>query len=65
MPKEKVIDLHTFMETFMENIAHFPNRIALRSAAASRGISYGKLQEYSGRVYAYLKQNGMGKEDRF
>ena len=55
--------MKSFMKILSENIARFPERIALRSSTASRGISYGELDEYSGKVYAYLKQKGIGKED--
>ena len=31
--------------------------------AHSSGISYAQLDDMSGRVYAWLKQNGIGRED--
>ena len=55
--------MKTFMENLMENFAAFPDRIALRSSVASQGITYGQVNEYSGRIYAYLKQKDIGRED--
>lgn len=37
--------------------------IALKSSAASKGITYNKLWDYSGRLYAYLKDKNISKED--
>ena len=40
-----------------------PDEAILYDEAHSRGITYAQLEEMSGRVYAYLKQNGIGRED--
>ena len=40
-----------------------PNASILFDEAHSKGITYSKLDDMSGRVYAYLSQKGVGKED--
>ena len=40
-----------------------PNSAILFDEANTKGITYAKLDELSGRVYAYLSGNGIGKED--
>jgi len=40
-----------------------PNTNILFDEAHSKGISYSKLDDMSGRVYAYLKSKGIGRED--
>ena len=55
------------MEYIIEKLAQYtrmkPDEAILFDDAHSRGITYAQLQDMSGRVYAYLKQNGIGKED--
>ena len=43
--------------------AETPNTAILFDEAHSKGITYAQLDDMSGRVYAYLKQNNIGKED--
>ncbi len=40
-----------------------PNSAILFDEAHSKGITYAQLDDLSGRVYAYLSQKGVGKED--
>ncbi len=40
-----------------------PNTAILFDDAHSKGITYEQLDNLTGRVYAYLKKNGVGKED--
>ena len=40
-----------------------PNAAILFDEANTKGITYAKLDELSGRVYAYLSDKGIGKED--
>ncbi len=40
-----------------------PGEPILFDDAHSKGITYSQLEDMSGRVYAYLKQNGIGRED--
>ena len=40
-----------------------PNAQILFDEAHSKGITYAQLEDLSGRVYAYLTANGIGKED--
>lgn len=55
------------METIIQKLQRYtkedPNAVILYDEAHSNGISYAKLDDMSGRVYAYLKANGIGKED--
>ena len=40
-----------------------PGAAILYDDAHSKGVTYAQLDDMSGRVYAYLKENGVGKED--
>ncbi len=40
-----------------------PNAAILFDEAHTKGITYAQLDDMSGRVYAYLADNGVGKED--
>ena len=40
-----------------------PNAAVLFDEAHSKGITYAQLDDLSGRVYAYLTEKGIGKED--
>ena len=51
------------IEQLAEFTASFPNNAILFDEAHSKGITYAKLDDMSGRIYAYLKQNNIGKED--
>ena len=55
------------METIIQKLQRYtkedPNAVILYDEAHSNGISYAKLDDMSGRVYAYLKANDIGKED--
>ncbi|MCR5079409.1 MAG: AMP-binding protein [Bacilli bacterium] len=50
----------------LEQLAEFtsksPNSAILFDEAHGKGITYAKLDDMSGRVYSYLKKNGIGKE---
>lgn len=43
--------------------AESPNNAILFDEAHNKGITYAQLDDLSGRIYAYLKQNNIGKED--
>ncbi len=53
--------------TILEQLANYtkesPNSAILFDEAHSKGITYAQLDDLSGRVYAYLVNNGIGKED--
>ncbi|MCR5302900.1 MAG: AMP-binding protein [Lachnospiraceae bacterium] len=51
-----------FMEKFFENCRSFEKDAAVINAKTGAKISYGELYELSGKVYAYLKSNGIGRE---
>ncbi len=55
------------METIIQKLRQYtkedPNAAILYDEAHSNGISYAKLDDMSGRVYAFLKSKGIGKED--
>ena len=40
-----------------------PSAPILFDDAHTKGITYAKLDDMSGRVYGWLKQNGIGRED--
>ena len=53
----------TFMEIFMENAVRYADRPMLADSTVPNGLTYAQLDDISGKVYAYLKSKGIGKED--
>ena len=55
------------METIIEKLQRYtkedPNAVILYDETVTNGLSYAKLDDLSGRVYAYLKNQGIGRED--
>lgn len=51
----------TFIEKFEENVRQYPDKVILQDAETQ--LTFCELDDLSGRVYAYLKQKGIGKED--
>ena len=52
-----------FIERLEKNSVTHPESIALIQAGSERCMTYAGLWESSGRVYRFLKQKGIGKED--
>ena len=50
------------IEKLEQYTAQKPDEAILFDDAHTKGITYAQLQDMSGRVYAYLKQRGIGKE---
>ena len=40
-----------------------PNTTILYDEAHTKGFTYAQFDDMTGRVYSYLKKNGIGKED--
>ncbi|MBR1846995.1 MAG: AMP-binding protein [Bacilli bacterium] len=55
--------MKTIIDTLAEFTAATPNNAILFDEAHNKGITYAQLDDLSGRVYAFLKNNGIGKED--
>ena len=55
--------MKTIIDTLQTYTAQDPSAVILYDDAHFGGISYAQLDEMSGRVYAYLKSKGIGKED--
>jgi len=55
------------METIIDRLQQYteknPNAPILFDDAHSKGVTYARLDDMSGRVYGWLKANGIGKED--
>ena len=55
------------MEYIIEKLRQYtekkPDEAILFDDAHSKGITYRQLEDMSGRVYAYLRRNGIGRED--
>ena len=51
------------IEMLEQYTSESPNTSILYDDAHSKGVTYAMLDDMSGRVYAYLKNNGIGKED--
>ena len=55
--------MSVFLEYLRENIQQEPDREVLFDELHTQGISYGELDKLSGKVYAWVKEQGLGKED--
>ena len=55
--------MNSFLKKLDRYFVELADKIALRDDIAQPGITYGKLDELSGRVYGYLKEHGIGRED--
>ena len=55
--------MKTIIDLLQQYTAENPGASVLFDEAHSKGITYAQLDDMSGRVYAYLKQNGVGRED--
>ena len=55
--------MKTIIDLLQQFTAENPGAAILFDEAHSKGITYAQLDDMSGRVYAYLKQNGIGRED--
>ena len=51
------------IETLKQYTAKKPDEAILFDDAHSKGITYAQLDEMSGKIYAYLKQNNIGREN--
>lgn len=51
------------IEQLAEFTAKSPNSAILFDEVHNKGTTYAQLDDISGRVYVYLKQNKIGKED--
>ncbi len=52
-----------FAKKIIENAKEFPDMVILHDEMNPKGITYSQLDTMSGKVYSYLKANGIGKED--
>lgn len=50
-----------FIEQFEDNVCLYPEKVILRDQDTC--LTFRELDELSGRVYAYLKKKGIGRED--
>ena len=55
--------MKTIIDTLAEYTGKAPNEAILFDDDHSRGITYAQLWDMSGRVYACLKKNGIGREN--
>ena len=55
--------MKTIIDLLQQYTAEAPGTTILFDEAHSKGISYAQLDDMSGRVYAYLKKNNIGRED--
>ena len=55
--------MKTIIQLLEQYTREDPSAVILYDEAHSNGISYAQLDDMSGRVYAYLKAQGIGKED--
>ena len=55
------------METILNKLQRYtkedPNAAILFDEANTKGITYAMLDDMTGRVYAHLKEKGIGRED--
>ena len=55
--------MNTLLKQLDRHFALRRDKLALRDDPARPGITYGQLDDYSGRIYGYLKEHGIGRED--
>lgn len=55
--------MNKIAELLTEHYRNEPNNLILRSKNCKEGINFATLYELSGKVYAYLKEHNIGKED--
>ena len=55
--------MSNILERLRDYTAKDPDAVILYDETHTKGISYAQLDDMSGRVYAYLKNAGLGKED--
>ncbi len=53
----------TIIELLDQYTKDTPNSTILYDETHTKGITYAQLDDMTGRVYSYLKKNGVGKED--
>lgn len=53
----------TYIEKLMRVIDEYPNCQVLADDSVPKGLTYKMIGRISGKVYAYLKKNNIGKED--
>ena len=52
-----------YIEHLMRLIAEYPDYPVLADDSVPKGLTYRMIGQISGKVYAYLKKNNIGKED--
>ena len=55
--------MQNIIEILEQYTQESPNSTIMYDDAHAKGLTYAKLDDMSGRVYAYLKRKGIGKED--
>ena len=55
--------MRTIIDTLQDYTAKSPNTAILFDDVYSKGITYAQLDDMSGRIYAWMKSQGLGKED--
>lgn len=63
MDLQKIEEVPYFMDAFAKRVEEMPDTDMLRDAVFTKGWTRTKVYEQTGRVYAYLKKQGIGKED--
>ena len=51
----------TYIERFEKVVRDYPDRLAFDDG--ERTLTYRELDEESGKIYSYLKKQGIGRED--
>lgn len=52
-----------FVEKMKQNAENYPDRLSLALDFGREPVSFSELWELSGRIYAFLKEKGVGRED--
>ena len=55
--------MNDYLKRLDSHFMSLRDKVALRDDIRQPGITYGQLDELSGRIYGYLKERGIGRED--
>ena len=55
--------MKSFVEKFEENVRNNPGASLFFDESSTKGVGYSKIDEISAKIYRYLSDKGIGRED--